>query len=239
MSFLTIFAVICAYIIKGMCGFANTLVFTSIVAFQQNNINISPVELFVGYPSNMIIAWKERKNLSPKIFVPLSILVILGAIPGTIFLKVGNAQNIKILFGIIVIIVGIDMYITQKYNKKQSKNPLFLAFIGLISGVLCGLFGVSALLASYVGRTTNDTSSFKANLCMVFFVENTFRTILYLMAGIITLDVLKNAAMLIPFMIIGLFTGMTLSKKINEKAAKKFIVIMLIISGAALILTNL
>ena len=74
---------------------------------------------------------------------------------------------------------------------------------------------------------------------MVFFVENTFRTILYLMAGIITLDVLKNAAMLIPFMIIGLFTGMTLSKKINEKAAKKFIVIMLIISGAALILTNL
>lgn len=48
-------AIVIAYIVKGLCGFANTLVFTSILSFQRNNINISPVEVLAGYPSNVIM----------------------------------------------------------------------------------------------------------------------------------------------------------------------------------------
>lgn len=39
-----------AYFIKGMCGFANTLVFTSILSFGTANSNISPIDLLLGYP---------------------------------------------------------------------------------------------------------------------------------------------------------------------------------------------
>lgn len=42
---LMIVAVICAYIVKGMCGFANTIVFTSILSFQNDNINITPAPI--------------------------------------------------------------------------------------------------------------------------------------------------------------------------------------------------
>lgn len=31
---LAIVAVICAYVVKGLCGFANTLIFTSILSFR-------------------------------------------------------------------------------------------------------------------------------------------------------------------------------------------------------------
>src|ERR1035437_421967 len=98
MEILTIAAVLCAYIVKGMCGFANTLVFSTIMSFSTTNIKISPLDLIVGYPSNILIAWKERKSVSAKICVPLSILVILGSIPGAIFLKNGNTQLIKTVF---------------------------------------------------------------------------------------------------------------------------------------------
>ena len=43
-NYLVIIAVICAFIVKGMCGFANTLVFTTVLSFSTNNINISPLE---------------------------------------------------------------------------------------------------------------------------------------------------------------------------------------------------
>lgn len=64
---LWIIAAICAFFIKGLCGFANTLVFTSILSFGVNNASISPVELLLGYPGNLLLAWKERKKINWKI----------------------------------------------------------------------------------------------------------------------------------------------------------------------------
>ena len=43
-------AAVCAFFIKGLCGFANTLVFTTILSFAADNACISPVELLLGYP---------------------------------------------------------------------------------------------------------------------------------------------------------------------------------------------
>lgn len=55
-------AVTAAYMVKGMCGFANTLVFGTLAGFFTDNVNISPVDLLLGYPSNLWIAWTERKG---------------------------------------------------------------------------------------------------------------------------------------------------------------------------------
>ena len=63
---LWIIAAICAFFVKGLCGFANTLVFTSILSFGVNNSLISPVELLLGYPGNLFLAWKERKKINWK-----------------------------------------------------------------------------------------------------------------------------------------------------------------------------
>ena len=58
-----IVATLLAFFVKGLCGFANTLVFTSILSFGNSNINISPVDLMLTYPPNLIMAWKERRNI--------------------------------------------------------------------------------------------------------------------------------------------------------------------------------
>lgn len=71
-----VLATVVAYFIKGLCGFANTIVFTSILGFGVNNVNISPVEVVLGYPSNIILIWKNRKNLKPKVYVPLVLLLL-------------------------------------------------------------------------------------------------------------------------------------------------------------------
>lgn len=239
MSYLAFIAVFCAYVVKGMCGFANTLVFGTIMSFQTNNINISPVELMVGYPANIILAWKEKKSINAKVCVPLSILVILGCIPGAIFLKNGNTQLIKVIFGIVVMFVGVEMFFRERQVKKKESSTFILVIIGIISGVLCGLFGVGALLAAYVSRTTQNSSQFRGNISVVFIVENTFRLLLYLVTGIINFSLFQIALKLIPFMLLGLMSGILLSKVIQEKIVKKAVIIMLILSGCSLILQNL
>ena len=72
-------ATLAAFFVKGLCGFANTLVFTSILSFGVSNASISPVELLLGYPTNFILAWKERKSIRWKICLPLALLVPMSA----------------------------------------------------------------------------------------------------------------------------------------------------------------
>ncbi len=232
-------ATVCAFFVKGLCGFANTLVFTTILSFGNNNINISPVELILGYPTNAILAWKERKSIKWSICLPLAALVILGSIPGIFFLKNAEVALIKIVFGFVIIFIGIEMLLRELRPGKIKESKAVLGVIGILSGVLCGLYGIGALLGAYVSRVTDNSKEFKANICIVFLVENTFRIVLYSLFGIITLDILKQAFILIPFMLAGLFLGMASSRILDEKYVKRLVIIMLMVSGGALVVNNL
>lgn len=233
-----ILATICAFFVKGLCGFANTLVFSTILSFGNSNINISPVELILGYPTNIIVTWKERKSIDWKVCLPLAALVLLGNLPGIFLLKNANSQLVKIAFGFVIIGIGVEMLLRERQSKKHKQSKWVLGAIGILSGVLCGLYGIGALLAAYIGRVTENSSAFKANICFVFIAENTFRIIMYAAMGILTPQILKQALVLVPFMLLGLLLGMVSGKILDEKLVKKLVIIMLILSGGALVWNN-
>lgn len=236
---LWIIATFAAFFIKGLCGFANTLVFTSIMGFGAVNVDISPVELILGYPSNMILTFRNRKLLKAKIFLLLSALVVLGSIPGALLLKNADVRYLKIVSGAVVLLIGIEMLLREcNIGKLKESKPLLYA-IGVLSGVLCGLFGIGALLAAYVGRVTETGDEFKANISAVFIVDNTFRIVLYSLLGVITRDSVKQAALLLPVMLVGLFAGIKSAKYLDEKTVRKLVIVLLIVSGAVLVIKNL
>lgn len=238
-NILMIVAAVCAYIVKGMCGFANTLVFTSILSFQSASINITPVDLLIGIPANILLAVRERKAVKLRIWLPLAVMVVGGSIPGIFLLKFGDVTFLKLILGAAIVGIGIEMLLREYQTKKQKASPVVLFIIGVVSGVLCGLFGIGALLAAYMGRTTETTDAFRGNLSMVFLADNFFRLAVYIATGIITWTVVKSALALFPFVLLGLGAGMLLSKVMDEKIMKKIVIVMLIISGISLFLTNL
>ena len=107
--------------------------------------------------------------------------------------------------------IGFEMYFRESKAKVVKEFKIVLVMIGLISGMLCGLYGIGALLAAYV----------------------------IVLMGIISVDIFKDAIILIPFMLIGLFVGMKSSAVLNEKIVKKVVILMLILSGIGLIVNNL
>lgn len=230
-------ATLTAFFVKGLCGFANTLVFTTVLSFGQNNLAISPVELLLGYPTNALLAWKERRAIDWKLCLPLCALVLAGCLPGAFLLKSVDARAIKIFFGVVIVVIALEMLLRN--GSKGNSSRWLMLLIGVLSGLLCGLFGVGALLGAYLSRATDDTHAFKGNLCMVFFVENTFRVILYIASGIITMAAFRQALLLAPVMLGGLWLGMKAGHIINEKTAKKIVLVMLLVSGIALIINSL
>ena len=239
MGAIAFFAVFIAYFVKGVAGFANTLIFSGIMNYFTTNINISPIELLLGAPSNVLMICKNRKLISAKVVVPISICMIAGMIPGTFFLKVGADRLLKIILGVVVIALGVEMLMRLRANKQAKASWLFMVFIGVLSGVLIGIFGIGAFLVAYISRTSPDTNAFKGNLSCVFFVDNVFRTILYAVTGILTKTVLLNALMLAPLMLAGFGCGMLVSKYLPEKTVKLIVIILLIVNGVSLIAMSL
>ncbi len=232
-------AVFVSFWVKGISGFANSLIFGSIMSFRTNTINITPMDLLLNVPANFYFMWKERKKIKLGVVVPLSLLMLAGAIPGVLWLSVGDVVTIKILFGFVVMAIAIEMYLRERNPKKSKSSPVLLFVIGLVAGVCAGLFGISAMLAAYVTRTTDDMEAFRGNICAVFFVDNLFRFVLYMSTGIMTLDSLTLAVTLAPFMVLGLGTGVFFTRFISEKTVKNIVVIGLMLSGISLIVTNL
>ena len=237
--FLWILAAFCAFFVKGLCGFANTLVFDTILGFGVNNVNISPVELILGYPANITLVYKNRKHINKNIVIPLIIVVILGSIPGAIVLRYVNANIVKMIFGVMVTLVGINMMYREYKPSAGKSHKVFDIVIGILAGAMCGMFGVGVLLAAFVSRVTKTSAEFKANLSLVFIAENTFRFITYIFLGVMTFDSLIKAICLVPVMIIGLWVGMKAGDIMDEKLIKKLVIIFLIISGIAMIVNNM
>ena len=169
----------------------------------------------------------------------MAILVLAGSIPGAFLLKNVDVKSIKLVFGVVVIALGMEMFTREFRKKRACASKLVLAIIGITAGMLCGIFGVGALLAAYVSRVTESDSSFKANISAVFIVDNTFRIILYKTLGLLTLGTVKSVLLLIPFALLGLFTGMKCCGHMNENNVRKITTVLLILSGISLILKNL
>ena len=224
-------AVCLAYMVKGLTGFANTLVLTAIMSFERSGRDITPMDLLLSFPANVWMMLQQRRSIQWKKALPVCAVLLAGCIPGTLLLKGVSPAALKVVFGVLLIGLGLERIMRpQGGNGKGSP---------VLSGITAGLFGVGALLAAYMSRTAKDPGEYRANLGFVFVAENVFRLGLYTVTGLITLPVLVEAVKLLPCMVAGFLGGSALSRRLDPERLSRVIMVMLMLSGLALILQNI
>lgn len=228
-----------AYLVKGMSGFANTLILSSILSFQTNSIDITPLDLVLSTPSNLWLAWKERKKLNLRICAPMALCAILGSLPGVFLLKWGDANILKLAMGALITFVGVENALRGHIRKNGKGNYVALIVVGLISGVVSGIFGIGALMAAYINHYSDSSGEFRGNICFVFAANNLFRFILYIITGVLTWQIFTQALWLLPCTVFGLFVGDKIADHIGDAAARKVTAGLLILSGLSVVLTSL
>ena len=239
MTPLFFFAVLISYTVKGMSGFANALILNSILSFQVNNVDITPLDLVLSLPSNLVLAWKDRKKLNLRVCAPLAICTVLGSVPGIFLLKVGNAEVLKIVMGLLIMFIGFETGLRGRGKARPQPGLLPMIVVGLISGVASGAFGIGALIAAFVNRFAGSNGEFRGNICFVFAADSIFRMILYIATGIMTWEIVLHGLMLFPCMFAGLFLGMKLAERIGDTRARAITSVLLVLSGLSVTITNL
>lgn len=128
----------------------------------------------ISHPANLIMAWKNRKRIDWKLCTALTALVILGNIPGVFLLKIAGANIIKVILGFVIIYLSVEMYLNENRKTKKKSSKLSFGIAGFLTGLVAGIYGVGALLGVYVNKITNDTTEFKANASVIYFVSGFF-----------------------------------------------------------------
>ncbi|MCL2828556.1 MAG: sulfite exporter TauE/SafE family protein [Oscillospiraceae bacterium] len=227
-----------AFFIKAITGFGNTLVMGSLFSFVVPNTVTTPVDLLMSVPTNGYMAWHERNSITFKRALPLAILMVIGLIPGTFFLKMGPDWLLRAILGLVI--VGMALQIAHKKTDSQVKknNRVILALTGLVSGILTGIFGIGALVAVYFSKTTDNKQQFRSNTCFVFLFENVFRVLLYWATGIFNRQIFLITIALLPAVVIGMALGRKADKYIDEVKMKHAVVALLLLSGTMLVIRN-
>ena len=240
-------AVFLAFFVKAITGFGNTLVMGSLFSFVVPNTITTPVDLLMSIPTNGYIAWRERSAILLKKAIPLSLLMMIGLIPGTFFLTMGEDWLLRALLGLVI--VGMALQIARgrrgrgRGRGREGAHPekcktLVLILTGLFSGILAGLFGIGALVAIYFSKRAESKQELRSSTCFVFFLENIFRVILYFATGILNRQIFLITLALTPAVILGMAVGRNVDKYINDEKMKGGVIVLLIISGATLFIRN-
>ena len=148
------FSIALGFIIKGLVGFGDPLVYTPLLSVALPNSTITPGMLPVSLVLNARVVWQNRDHFSPRLVLPIAAFVMLGIIPGTLLLRYGSPTVLKLLLGLVIIAMGVEM-LTRKPGTGRP-SALLRSVMSFLSGVTAGLFGIDLLFLAYLERVTQN-----------------------------------------------------------------------------------
>lgn len=229
------FSICIAFVVKGIAGFGDPLISTPLLSVILPNSVITPGLSPVSPILNAKMVWENRAHFSARVVLPISVFVLLGVIPGTLLLKFGSPAILKVLLGLLIIGIGVEM-LTRKAVPSGKQNPWIRSIVSFCSGFTAGLFGINLFFLAYLERVSVRREEFRANVCFVFFLENVFRIAFYLHQGLLTGESLLLSAIALPAAILGMKLGGALDKRMNDKLSRKCIIYVFILGGVSTIL---
>jgi len=176
------------------------------------------------------VQWHYIVKLLPWMVFGVLIGVFGGAYISEEIFKYGMA-------GIILFSVGLMYYWENKKNKKVPTHWSFASSMGIMAGFttmvgnLAGAFSNIYFLAMRLPK-----NAFIGTAAWLFFLINSFKVPFHIWSwGTITSHSIVKSLELVPFILIGLLSGVYLVKKINDSSYRKLILFFTALGGIAIL----
>lgn len=226
-----------AYIVFGITGFGSALVAMPLLSPLIGIETAAPLFAIIALVSEimMLIRYHQHINLRGtwRLIVAASIATPFG-IAGAHFLP----ENVALwLLGLVV--AGYGLYSLFSPHVPQVANPNWGYGFGFVGGLLSGAYntgGPPIVIYGSLSRWPPD--EFKSSLQSVFIINSTIVIAIHATSGHMTANVFQDCLLAIPAMAIGLLIGWYLEKRVNPAQFRKLILVLLVVIGLNLIITN-
>jgi uncharacterized membrane protein YfcA len=231
-------SILLAGVIKGITSFGFNLIAASSLLFLLSPKVIVPIITILSVISSCYLLVGLFRYVQIKRILPLLIGSILGIPLGVYGLVMLRPELIKVLMGTIITVFAL-LFASGFRIAIRNERSSFL-WLGLLSGVINGstsLGGVPIIL--FFINQDNDKVSFRANLTLFYTIQGIFSLFGFIKGNLLTDEVVKYALYLLIPMTVGIFSGMKLVHRVNEKMFRQIALALLIITGITAIYTGL
>ncbi len=226
-----------AIFIQALVGFGGTLLAMPLGIMAVGIALAKPVMTVVAWIAAVAIVVMDFRYIDWRELLKMTGVMLVGVLGGLWISGKVQLQFLLIVYALVVMGIGIKKMF---FPAKRPPSPLIKNGSLAIAGIMQGLFvSGGSFLAVYSVAQISEKRVFRATVNAVWAVINIFMIVSYWINGALTRPVLILSAESVVPTLVAVWLGAVCSERVNQKMFLKIIYIILIASGAVLLVTNL
>lgn len=218
-----------------LAGFGSALVSMSILPSLLGILVASPLVAMMAITLESILLLRLRGAMNLRAVWRLSLAALVGIPIGLVLARSIDEDLVLTILG--VILVGYALYALITPRLPELKHPIWAFAFGLVGGILSGAYNVAGPAAVIYGNCRRwSPAEFRSNLQAFFLINDSFVLINHGLAGNLQPSVWSYYLVALPAIVLGIFFGLKLDRRINPSLFRKMVQILLIVMGLRLIL---
>jgi uncharacterized protein len=220
---------------SGLAGFAMGLVVSGIWLHIITPIQTATLIVGYGFLTQSYAIWKLRRSLSWRTVAPFIVGGTIGVPIGAVLLAHINPAYLRTGIGLLLVLYGTYGLARPAFKPVQFGVPADVS-IGFFNGLLGGLTGLTGIIMTIWcqlrgwPKDVQRTVFQPVNLAAIVMSAASLG-----IAGAVTAETVKLYLLGLPVLLAGLWSGFKLYGKLDEAAFRKVILLLLLMSGLALI----
>lgn len=226
-----------AYLVRGITGFGSGLISIPLLALMFPLKTVVPIIVVLDLIGSAAQALNNRKHTNWRVLYPLLPVTVVGILSALYFFQFADTGTLSFWLGVFVIIFAIYQLLPTPKFEGGVASAAPLGFCGGLLGTLFGTGGPFYVI--YLTVRGLDKKEFRASYSVYFMIDGLVRVAVYLFGlSLLRVEWLGLFVLsLIPFAV-GLYSGGRVHHEIPPIIFKRLISLILVASGAALILQN-
>ena len=223
-----------AYLVRGICGFGSGLIAIPVLSLMLPLKVAVPLVVMLDYLASAGHGVSLRQSIHWSEISRLIIPALIGVFAGLLIFHNADANLLPRILGGFVLLYALYSLWGPDLPRASGWWAAPAAFSGGAVGTMFGTGG--PFYVSYLKARQLDKTAFRATFACIFLLDGAARVTGYLGTEVVGIQLLVLLAASLPLMIVGMYLGGKIHTGLSAKVFTRGISILLLVSGASLLL---
>lgn len=231
-------ATFAAALITGIAGFAFGLVAAAVWLYILTPLQTATLIIGFGLVAQGVSVWKLRRALQWARLWPFLVGAAFGVPVGIVTLKLAPPHHVRVAVGALLVLYSCYSLARPVINPIKRVGAAADAGVGFLNGILGGLTGLAGILTTiWCGIRGWSKEEQRAVFQPVGVATFAMSAVWFGVSGTISRDTVWLFVIGLPAVVIGTWMGLRLYGLLNEASFRKIVLILLLFSGVALVVS--
>ena len=223
--------------VQALVGFGGTLITMPLGILLMGPDVTKPVMTFVAWITGVAVLITDYKYINWKELGKMIAVMLPCVLAGLWVMGKVQMNFLLIIYGVVIVAIGVKkLFFPARRTPSLTAQNVSLGLAGIMQGLFVS---GGSFLAVYAVERLPEKREFRATVNAVWAILNIVMIITYFTGGKVDRQVLTMGAIATVPTLAGIWLGGVFAKRVRQQTFLKLIYLILIVSGAVLLFSNL